>query len=315
MKKDLKNKYNCIAVLTVLFLSFCLLISASEPDKKFFNMKNSEIDSFIKQTVQKNMTITQRIDYYSAMFLGTPYDFRCTGDGPYALYEPWPLVNFGKTNCMALCEHVLALSISDNWDDFFDNLQAIRYRDGLIGMKTRNHYTMADWLPQNGWLLKDVTKETGGSLVKEVTRTISHKKFFAQKGITDETDVTEDRTLTIRYIPFSALLKVEPAIKTGDIGAVIFTDRPGIFAAHMFIIAEKNGKKIIRQASNDLMTTYDTTFNEWVKKMLARTDRYCGIALMRVRPELDTPGRIIKPWEIKELKAKRSGTYLLKSGT
>jgi hypothetical protein len=36
-----------------------------------------------------------------------------------------------------------------------------------------------------------------------------------------------------------------------------------------------------------------------------QANKYCGIAFMRVKPELDTAGKIIKPWDIAGLKIKR----------
>ena len=101
---------------------------------------------------------------------------------------------------MSFCEHVLALSISDSWDHFFNNLQQIRYKDGIIGMKSRNHYTMADWLPENNWIIEDVSKKVGGEYAQSITRTISHKTFFARKGIHNVDFVKPDRTLTIDYV-------------------------------------------------------------------------------------------------------------------
>ena len=138
------------------------------------------------------------------------------------------------------CEHVLALSISDSWDNFFNNLQNIRYRDGIIGMRTRNHYTMADWLPENRWLLDDVSRIVGGKYTKSVTRTISHKNFFKNKGITDMRYVLPDREITIDYVPKEYLLNVEKNIKSGDILALIFANKTDIFSAHMLMVIEKN---------------------------------------------------------------------------
>ena len=90
-----------------------------------------------------------------------------------------------KLNCMTFCEIVMALSLADYYEDFFNILQNIRYRQGIIGMATRNHYTMADWLPANAWCLNDISRRVGSEDTEQVTRTISHKNFFAGKGITD----------------------------------------------------------------------------------------------------------------------------------
>ncbi len=293
-------------VLIVLIVLFSGRLSAQQPAiKPFYKMSNPEIAKIIRSTSALPITVTRKMNILSARFLGTPYNFKCVGDGPYALMEPWPLVNFKETNCMSYCEHVLALSISDSWDNFFDNLQQIRYRDGLIGMKTRNHYTMADWLPQNSWLLKDVSRTIGGSLTKMLTRTISHRKFFAAKGITDMRDVKPDRTITIDYIPLNDLLKVADNFHNGDIACLIDAQHDNIFSAHMIMIMIVNGSRVIRESTTSGMSTFDTPFVKWVKdKQAHKSDRYLGLAVMRVRDELNTPGRIIKPWDIPGLKAK-----------
>ncbi len=295
--------YRSILTLVFLFAFVVLSFSASPKERPFYQMTHQQIDSVLKVISKKPWTITQKMNYYSKRFLGTPYDFKCVGDGPYALWEPYPLVNFKKTNCMSFCEHVLALSISDYWDTFFDNLQNIRYRDGLIGMKTRNHYTMADWLPQNHWLLRDVSREVGGEYTKQVTRTISHRTFFAGKGITDTTDVLPDRTLTIDYVPLADLSKVKDRLRSGDVCALIHAKLDNIFSAHMIMIMEDQGKKVVRESTTRGMTTFDTPFEQWVQMLLTKyKDKYLGLAVMRVRDELNTPGRIIKPWEIYKLK-------------
>ena len=266
-------------------------------------MSNVEIDQLLTATARKNMTITERINYFSEMFLDMPYDLTCTGDGPYALYETRPLVNFDETNCMVFCEHVLALSISDSWDNFFNNLQRIRYQNGIIGMRTRNHYTMADWLPENRWLLDDVSRKVGGQYTKTTTRTISHKTFFQKKGITDLRYIRPDRVITIDYIPKENLLNVKKNVKPGDILALIFANKTDIFSAHMLMIAEKNGDLFIRESSSSKMTTFDTPYDEWVNSKQA-LDRYAGLCFMRICDDLNQPDKIILPWEISTLKEK-----------
>ena len=288
----------------VLFVFILISCTAYSGDKdRFFKMSAGEIDSLLSVTAQKQMTITERMNFFSAYFLETPYSFTCVGDGPYALYETYPLVNFEETNCMAYCEHVLALSISDSWDNFFNNLQHIRYKDGLIGMRTRNHYTMADWLPENRWLLTDVSRQVAGDLTKSVTRTISHQAFFAGKKITDMRHVQPDREITIDYIPSDALLAIKKNLKTGDIGALIFANKTNIFSAHMFMVIKQDDKLIIRESSTSTMSTFETEYEKWAEAVKNR-DRYIGIALMRVNEQLNTAGNLIFPTEINQLEKK-----------
>lgn len=293
------------AIIMISFLLSIQTLSAQNTYlKRFHQLSHQEIDQVIREISKTNLTVSEKINRFSELFLEMPYNLTCVGDGPDALLEPWPIVNFKETNCMAFCEHVLALSISDYWDNFFNNLQEIRYIDGLIGMKTRNHYTMADWLPQNSWILEDISKKVGGTFTKQLTRTISHKNFFAGKGMTDMSDVLPDRTMTVDYVPLDALDDIEANTKIGDICAILFAKKTDIFSAHMIMIAEKDGQKVIRESSNSKMTTFDTPYQEWVAARQKQKDKYCGVAFMRVLDELNTPGKIIKPWEIAGLKNK-----------
>jgi hypothetical protein len=286
----------------IFLLSFVILLCAGENDR-FTNMSPSEIDALIEETAAKSQTITEKMNYFSEYFLGTPYAFTCVGDGEYALYEPYPLVNFDSTNCMAYCEHVLALAISDSWDNFFNNLQQIRYKDGMIGMRTRNHYTMGDWLPENKWLLDDVSRKVGGEHTQTVTRTISHTKFFEGKGITDLRHVKADYEMTIDYIPKADILKIKDQLQNGDIGTLIFANKTNIFSAHMWMVMEVEGQTIIRESTTRGMTTFDTPYDAWAKR-IQDSKRYIGITVMRVKDSLNQPGKIIYPWEISDLKQK-----------
>lgn len=290
-------------IASVVILGCLMPACAQQPDRHLYDMSNKQIDSLLTVTAGKNLTITDRINFYSQLFLGTPYSGTCTGDGPYALLETEPLVNFKETNCMVFTEHVLALAISDSWDNFFNNLQQIRYKDGIIGMRTRNHYTMADWLPENHWLLDDVSRKVGEKYTRQVTRTISHIKFFQNKGMSDLRYVKPDREITIDYIPSENIKDIKTKLKIGDIGSLIYANKTDIFSAHMWLVAEKKGKLVIRESSNSTMTTFDTPYDEWIVK-INNSNKYLGISLMRVRDELNQAGKIVLPWEIADLKRK-----------
>ncbi len=158
--------------ILVAFIVFFTIRTQSQT-RKIYEMNKWEIDSILTVKSKENLTVTERMKFYSELFLGMPYGLTCVGDGPYALFDTQPQLTFDTTNCMVYCEDVLALAISDNFENFFNNLQQIRYKDGIVGMKTRNHYTIADWLPENSWLLHDVAEKVAGEKTKSLTRTIS----------------------------------------------------------------------------------------------------------------------------------------------
>ncbi|VAX24710.1 protein of unknown function DUF1460 [hydrothermal vent metagenome] len=288
-------------ILLVLFVIGSTLLFGQ--NKRINKMSKWEIDSILTAKSAENLTVTERMSFYSKLFMGMPYGLTCVGDGPYALYDTKPQLTFDTTNCMVYCEDVLALSISDSYENFFNNLQQIRYKDGIVGMKTRNHYTMADWLPENSWLLHDVVKEVAGGKAKTLTRTISHKKFFQKKGITDMRYVKEDRTITVNYIPFNVLMDVKENFRNGDVLALLFRNLDNIFSAHMLMFYNTPNGKVIRESSLSKGTVLDTPFDVWVAKF-QNSKKYIGIALMRVNDDINTPGKIILPWDICSLREK-----------
>lgn len=107
--------------------------------------------------------------------------------------------------------------------------------------------------------------------------------------------------MTIDYIPSRALDEIKATLKVGDIGALIFANKNNIFSAHMWMVAEKDGHRIIRESSTSKMSTFDTPYQQWTE-IIKNSPRYLGIAVMRIRPELNQPGKIILPWEIHNLK-------------
>jgi hypothetical protein len=285
-----------VLVAILCLLPTCLI--GEQAEKRLGELSVEELDHLIRQTSAGLMSNAEKIDYYSGRFLGTPYELVCQGDGPYARYDTAPLMNFQQINCMTYCEQVLALALSSHYEEMFNVLQHIRYRDGIIGMATRNHYTMADWLPENEWCLRDISREVGGDLATTLTRTISHRKFFEGKGLTDVRDVLPDRDVTIWYIPMANLPKVVDRLNSGDIVALI-QDQPGIFSAHMLMIhKDEKGRAYFRHASMSAKTTLDQPYDDYISG-LSKKPKYLGMSFMRVReavrwigPEKVTHGKV-----------------------
>lgn len=267
--------------------------------KRYNQMALTEIDDDIRQISEAKITNQARMIYYSERFLNTPYEAACEGEGENGLYEPQPVLNLKNVNCMTFCEIVLALSLSRYYEEFFNVLQHIRYRNGIISMATRNHYTMADWLPANEWCLQDVTKKIGSIDAVDLTRTISHQNFFKKKGIANLPQMVKDRNVTIQYIPLNNLVEHENEMHSGDI-AVLIQNKPDIFAAHMLLVIVKEGKLYFRHADKNASKVQDVQFQEYILG-LTKNSLYQGMSFMRVKERIDwqfknaTHGKIILP--------------------
>ncbi len=288
-----------LSILFVFSFSIFCISYAESPAKKYHKISIEDIDRDIRETAAKNLTNSQKIEYYSERFLGAPYLLQCEGEGMHGKYEKEPLLNLKQINCMTYCEIVLAFALSAYYEEFFNVLQHIRYRYGIISMATRNHYTMADWLPANFWCLDDVSLLVGGNNTAQLTRTIQHRTFFTGKGIQDIPVILPDREITIDYIPLDKLPNCEAQLHSGDIVALI-QNRPGIFSAHMLLIIKKDNLTFFRHASMRDKKVVDVEFNVYIKDV-SKNARYLGMSFMRVKEEIQwkdgvyTHGKFILP--------------------
>ncbi len=286
-------------ILTLFTVLTSLAAWAQPAAKNYYTMSIPEIDQDIRSAAREIRAIDQRMVYYSERFLGAPYVLVCEAEGENGRYETQPLMNLQQLNCMTYCEIVMALALSEFYEEAFNVLQHIRYRQGLISMATRNHYTMVDWLPANGWCLEEVTEQIGGRDVVASSRTISHRKFFNAKGINDLPLVFPDRTVTRRYIPLDKLGLHEQDCRAGDIVALI-QNLPDIFSAHMLLIVKKDGKTFFRHASLSAGKVLDQPFQEYIDAV-GKKPRYQGMSFMRMRSTIQwqdgvyTHGKIVLP--------------------
>src|SRR5205085_5000319 len=149
---------------------------------------------------------------------------------PYELYDPDPMYCLDKSDCVTFVEHMYAMGLSKDWDEFFPLLQRLRYKDGKVGMVTRNHESVACWNPANAWMFEEVTASLGGGQ-QSVPLHLTWKpaKFFAQFGIgQDEKDVT----VTSVYIPRDHVSAVLADIHTGDIIQIVRANSKEQSVAH-----------------------------------------------------------------------------------
>jgi hypothetical protein len=262
-----------------------LLTAARAEEKLYYQLPLDAIDHDIRRVAVSSLSNAEKIAYYSERFIGAPYLLVCEGEGENGRYETGPLLNLKQINCMTYCEIVMAMSLSRNYEEMFNMLQHIRYRDGFISMATRNHYTMVDWLPSNSWCLDDVTRQVGKNDAEKSTRTIRHGAFFKRKGIDDLPKVLPDRTVTVSYISLNKLAAHESSLKNGDIVALI-QDKPDIFSAHMLLIIKKEGRTWFRHASQSAGKVVDEAFADYIAK-IRKNPLYQGMSFMRIREAVD----------------------------
>ena len=170
----------------------------------------------------------------------------------------------------------------------FANLLRLRYRDGKIGFTSRNHYTHADWVPNNAWLLTDATAEIGAQYCADMTKVIDRPAFFRKFGVPDSelAAVPPAQSMTIKYIPVVHLAAIKKNLRGGEIASIV-QKTPGIFSAHMgFIVRDRYDNVLFRHASSrpEANQVVDEFFDAVVAQIEQSGNRV-GMAFMRVRPD------------------------------
>ncbi len=183
-----------------------------------------------------------RINFISEKFLGTPY-VGSTLVGDVNTPEVFT-VDLEGMDCFTYIDYVEAMSLSSSFPEFKDTLRKLRYRDGVVAFRNRNHF-FSDWPLSNDVYIEDVTSVVGGSKAVEVSKNLNLKSdgTYYLPGI-------PAINRTIYFIPSDALgPSVMSRLSTGDFVG-IYTDKDGLDVSHTGIIIKKDGKVFLRHASS-----------------------------------------------------------------
>ena len=187
--------------------------------KPLYQFTEAEIGTYLAQLHATEPDLRQRVVHLARQNLGQPYELYLLGEMPFETYDPQPLYSLTKSDCLVFAEHTYAMALSRDWTGFMRLLQRIRYRDGHIGVATRNHFTETDWNPSNRWLLRDITTELTGATPVKFDERIDRRKFLRSRYHLDVALPVEEHRET--YLPFAAVAALAPQLRDGDCVEVI----------------------------------------------------------------------------------------------
>ena len=196
------------------------------------------------------------------------------------------VINTKEVDCLTFVEYTLAQALGSS---FADNLQRIRYRDGIInGYPSRLHYT-SDWIDnglRNGFLT-DVTARNSSRTTKlSLSYMSTHPKQYKKLADSPEnvTQMAEyEKALSgkiVHWLPKSELPENGLSwIMDGDIIAIT-TKLPGLDIAHVGIAQYIKGKLHLLHASSTLgkVVVSDDPLNH----MLNNNKSWTGIRVVRM---------------------------------
>lgn len=183
-------------------------------DKPLYKCTEAEVDVYLRFLSATEPDLRKRIVHLARKNIDQPYELYLLGEMPFEPYDPQPIYCLAKSDCLVFSEHTYAMALAHNWPSFMKMLQRIRYRDGKLGVATRNHYTEADWNVSNNWLVEDLTAQLAGDTAVKFKETIDRSKFLKNRyklTVTIPVEKHEDI-----YLPYSEIDRAKSELHDGD---------------------------------------------------------------------------------------------------
>lgn len=282
----MKNHTKFIVLLITIF-SITPFFAQVFSDKDVIECNNKF--SFAADKNLSEKPIGDIITEVGKTFLNTPYEAHTLEVAD----KEQLVINFSGLDCTTFLETTFALSRcikqkKTTFEDFKNELQLIRYRDGKLNdYPSRLHY-FSDWIfnNQQKGLIKDVTKEIGGKSIRFKVNFMSENPHLYKhlksnhefvKHIKKQEEEINNREYF--YIPEDDIAKIEDKIQNGDLIALTTSDR-GLDIGHVGIAVKMSDGKIhfmhAPQVGSKVQIT-DSSLSDYVKKIKKHT----GIIVLR----------------------------------
>jgi hypothetical protein len=204
-------------------------------DKPLYQFTERDVDIYLRYLNKTEPDLRQRIVQLARKNLEQPYELYLLGEAPFEQTDPQPIYCLGRSDCVVFAEHTLAMALSDDWPSFMSMLQRIRYKNGEIGVVTRNHYTEADWNKNNTWLVTEVTNQLGGDAVLPFSQKVDRAKFLKDRYKLDETIPVQ--MIQETYIPYDRIDSVKSQLRDGDVVNFVNGTKGGYWVGHVGLVA------------------------------------------------------------------------------
>ena len=206
----------------------------------------TRLGKLIEQARSKG-SISQRIEFISASLRGTRYLGYTLVGGPRRPEEF--VVRDDGFDCVTFCETVLAAAIAEKREEFALVLRKVRYHDGVVSWRQRNHYFF-EWGKHNVENRICQPVDMAGSM--QIEKNVDWHKALGR------------RHFSMRVIPQAVFLANRPLLHPGDIVGFI-TRRPNLDYFHVgFIAFGDGGRLLLRHASQSRRRVLDERMDQFV---------------------------------------------------
>ena len=238
--------------------------------KQIYQMTPFEAGQYIAHMQGAEPDLRKRIAAIGRQNIGQPYSLHLLGEFPYEIHDSLPLYSLAQSDCVVFAEHTYAMALSGSWEEFFWMLQRIRYRDGVIGVATRNHYTEMDWNVANRWLVTDVSAELAGAGGPSYEMKVDRARFLATRHNTVRDIPVE--TSRQAYVPKEQVAAIASQLQEGDFVNVISTRDGEYWASHVgLVVLGPNGERHFLHSAEPQVR--EETFESYIGRTLERQER------------------------------------------
>jgi hypothetical protein len=211
-------------------------------DKQVYQMTPQEVHRYIAHVHQAEPDLRKRIAAIGRKNIGQPYKLHLLGEFPYELHDSLPMFSLENSDCVVFAEHTYAMAMSKSWEEFFWMLQRIRYKDGVIGVASRNHYTEVDWNLNNNWLVSDISEQLAGPGGPSYELTVDRANFLKTRHQTERNIPVQNSRE--HFVPTEKVAAIAAQLQDGDFVNVVSTRNGGYWVSHVgLVVTGPNGER------------------------------------------------------------------------
>ena len=271
-------------------------------NKPIYKMTPFETGQYIPHMQSAQPDLRKRIAAIGRQNIGQPYSLNLLGEFPFELHDSLPMYSLEQSDCVVFAEHTYAMALSQSWEEFFWMLQRIRYRDGVIGVATRNHYTEMDWNVANRWLVTDVSAELAGPGGPSYAMTVDRARFLRTRHNTVRDIPVESSRQA--YVPKEGVAGIAAQLQEGDFVNVISTRNGEYWASHVgLVVLGPNGER--RFLHSQAPQVREETFDSFIARAAEREARnaregkpgqvLAGFKFLRLNEQITVPPMAPQP--------------------
>lgn len=266
-------------LVTLLFLSFAFALSGCKTGvptmddilkKQVYQMTPQQVSRYVAHMQHTEPDLRKRIAAIGRKNIGQPYVLNLLGEYPFELHDSLPMFSLEQSDCVVFAEHTYAMAMSHSWEEFFWMLQRIRYKDGVIGVATRNHYTEVDWNVNNAWLVTDISAELAGNQALHYDLRIDRARFLRTRHQTLREIALQNSRET--YVGMDQLAPVLPQLRDGDLVNVVSTRDGAFWVSHVgLIVIAADGRRNFLNAAEPAVR--EESFDAFFQRTAEREQR------------------------------------------